>query len=65
MTRALNREETASYTFQVLAQDKGKPASRQSSVSVVVTVLDVNDNGFVREFCLFYLKILNFRSSLA
>ena len=50
MTRALNREDTASYTFQVLAQDKGQPASRQSSVSVVVTVLDVNDNGFVRNF---------------
>ena len=43
VTRALDRETVPSYTFQVIAQDMGK-VPRKSSVSVVVTVLDVNDN---------------------
>lgn len=43
VTRALDRETVSSYTFQVEAQDSGT-VSRKSSVSVVVAVLDVNDN---------------------
>ena len=41
---SLDREKKASYTFFVLAVDLGKPISLTSTVSVHVTITDVNDN---------------------
>ena len=38
-----DRENTPSYTFVVRARDRGTP-SRNSAVSVTVTVVDENDN---------------------
>lgn len=41
--KALDREDTSRYTFQVIATDGGVPP-RSSSSSVVITIQDVNDN---------------------
>ncbi|KAM6907301.1 protocadherin-16 [Xenentodon cancila] len=40
----LDREKTASYSFQVFAVDLSPAAPRNSSAQVTVTILDVNDN---------------------
>ena len=40
---ALDRENTSSYTFSVMARDGGVPALN-STVNVTITVTDVNDN---------------------
>ncbi|XP_030010494.1 protocadherin-16 [Sphaeramia orbicularis] len=40
----LDREKIASYTFQVFAVDLSPAAPRNTSVQVIVTILDVNDN---------------------
>uniref|UniRef100_A0AAY4EM86 Protocadherin-16 n=1 Tax=Denticeps clupeoides TaxID=299321 RepID=A0AAY4EM86_9TELE len=42
-SRALDRERRASYSLQVVAQDRGSPPL-SGAASVEVTVLDVNDN---------------------
>lgn len=42
-TKALDREETSRYSFQVTAIDGGVPP-RSASTSVVITIQDVNDN---------------------
>lgn len=39
----LDRESTPSYTFDIIATDKGSP-SQSSTVTVNVKVLDKNDN---------------------
>ena len=39
----LDREHTSSYTFDIIAKDKGSP-SRNATVTVNVKVLDKNDN---------------------
>ncbi|XP_064609252.1 protocadherin Fat 4-like [Liolophura sinensis] len=43
LQRKLDREETASYNVQVVAKDGGSP-QRSGKMSIVITVLDVNDN---------------------
>ena len=52
----LDRETQDSYTLEVVVVDGGVP-TRSSSASVVITVLDVNDNSpiFVEEEYLFYI----------
>uniref|UniRef100_A0A3Q1EDN5 Protocadherin-16 n=1 Tax=Acanthochromis polyacanthus TaxID=80966 RepID=A0A3Q1EDN5_9TELE len=40
----LDREKSASYSFQVFAVDLSPAAPRNSSAQVTVTILDVNDN---------------------
>ena len=52
----LDRETQDSYTLEVVATDAGVPA-KSSSASVVITVLDVNDNSpiFVEQEYLFYI----------
>ncbi|XP_015235254.1 PREDICTED: protocadherin-16-like [Cyprinodon variegatus] len=40
----LDREKTASYSFQVFAVDLSPAAPKNSSAQVTVTILDVNDN---------------------
>ncbi|EDO30364.1 predicted protein [Nematostella vectensis] len=42
-TRPLDREDTSFYSLVVMAEDKGEPAL-SSSVTVNITVLDMNDN---------------------
>ncbi|XP_061596681.1 protocadherin-16-like [Cololabis saira] len=42
-SRGLDREKTASYDLEVVASDRGSPAL-SATVTVQVTVLDVNDN---------------------
>lgn len=39
----LDREQTSNYTLQVTAKDRGEPP-RSSSTTVIVAVLDENDN---------------------
>lgn len=40
----LDRETKLSYQFSIKAQDHGKPIPKYSTATVVITVLDVNDN---------------------
>lgn len=43
LQRKLDREETAAYNVRVVAKDGGSP-QRSGTMSIVITVLDVNDN---------------------
>ncbi|CAN8002126.1 unnamed protein product, partial [Ixodes hexagonus] len=47
-TRQLDREESASFNFQVVARDHGTP-SRSATASILLRVQDVNDNDPVFE----------------
>ncbi|RUS82130.1 hypothetical protein EGW08_010104 [Elysia chlorotica] len=40
----LNRELEAGYTFVVQAKDGGKPTARSATVSVTISLRDINDN---------------------
>ena len=44
ITEALDREAISSYTLTVVASDNGSPDKQSSSATVLVNVLDVNDN---------------------
>ena len=44
LVRALDRETQDTFQLEVIARDYGMPTSLTSSVSVVITVLDINDN---------------------
>lgn len=51
VTGFVDREDTTSYTFSIVAEDGGDPP-RQATARVTVTVEDVNDNAplFVMDF---------------
>ena len=43
-TAALDRETTSQYTLTVTATDQSATSPKSSSTTIVVTILDVNDN---------------------